>query len=74
MRSLKQNAFRELSRGLENTPCIPLWVETDLPRNKERKNDNAWQAHDELMLKVCQEQEKLAKMDLKWSLYRSDVN
>lgn len=62
--SSKRKAVGELSRGLENTPDIPLWHETDLPKNLERKNDDAWQVHDALLLKVCQEQEKLAKMDL----------
>lgn len=60
----KRKALGELPRGLENTPGIPLWLETDLPTILERKNDDAWQAHDALLLKVCQEQEKLAKMDL----------
>ena len=62
--SSKRKALDELSRGLENTPDIPLWLETDLPKNLERKNDDAWQVHDALLLKVCQEQEKLAKMDV----------
>lgn len=57
----KRKALGELPRGLENTLGIPLWLETDLPKNLERKNDDAWQAHDALLLKVCQEQEKLAK-------------
>lgn len=60
----KPKALDELSRDTANTRGIPPWAETDLPTIKERRNDDAWQAHDELMLKVCQEQEELATMDL----------
>ena len=43
--SSERKALGELSRGLGNTPGIPLWHETDPPKNLRRKNDDAWQVH-----------------------------
>lgn len=49
--SFKPKASFEISRDPENTQGIPLWIETDLPKTKERKNDDAWQVYVKLLLK-----------------------